>query len=389
MITFAPMPPLIATRSSSYRPLPALRRLLTIAALASLHALPSSVGYAQATLTQTDDAIPIPSGWLRLSVLNAWERYDSRFGESRTVGLGDPLSTDSLGPRQLPRLSPIEGGLQTLTNNPTQRLTFGRLEVRSDARIVTTPIALEYGITRRLSLGVVVPIVQTRASAQVLVNRRAAGDTTKTSNVGMWAESQRATQAALNKNVVDSLTKAATSLNGLLARCTQNPLAAECNTIRGKEVAAAEAARRANEVAGAVAVSYGVTSQDGGRRATRRQHAGEDDRERAGCAASAAGDLHPRDGARHPADGDDGVLVHRPAGPSERSGTAAKSVGRRPGLDRDDGAHRRRRHRGARARTAARARAARHAAASPVSVPSRSGGDRPLRDEAGRTRRGT
>jgi len=255
------MPPLLATRSLSYRPLPPLRRLFTIAALASLHALRSSVAHAQATLSHTDDAIPIPGGWVRLSVGNTWERYDSRFGESATIGLGDELSTDSLGPRQLPRLSPIEGGLQTLTKNPAQRLTFGRLEVRSDARIVTTPIALEYGITRRLSLGVVVPIVQTRRSAQVRVNQRAAGDTTKTGNVGMLAESQRATQAALNKNVVDSLTKAATSLNGLLARCTQNPLAAECNTIRGKEVAAAEAARRANEVAGAVAVSYGVTSQ--------------------------------------------------------------------------------------------------------------------------------
>jgi len=255
------MPPLIATRSPSHRPLPALRRLLTIAALASLHALPSSVAHAQATLTHSDDAIPIPSGWLRLSVLNAWERYDSRFGQSATVGLGDPLSTDSLGPRQLPRLSPIEGGLQTLTNNPAQRLTFGRLEVRSDARIVTTPIALEYGITRRFSLGVVVPIVQTRASAQVLVNRRAAGDTTKTSNVGMWAESQRAAQATANKSVFDNLTKAATTLNGLLTRCAQNPLAAECDPIRGKEVAAAAAARRATEAAGAVATSYGITAQ--------------------------------------------------------------------------------------------------------------------------------
>src|SRR6188474_1646823 len=108
MITFAPMPPLFATRSLSDRPLPPLRRLLTIAALASLHALRSSVADAQATLSHTDDAIPIPGGWVRLSVLNAWERYDSRFGESATVGLESELSTDSLGPRQLPRLSPIE-----------------------------------------------------------------------------------------------------------------------------------------------------------------------------------------------------------------------------------------------------------------------------------------
>ena len=219
------------------------------------------MAHAQATLSHTDDAIPIPGGWVRLSVGNTWERYDSRFGESATVGLGDELSTDSLGPRQLPRLSPIEGGLQTLTKNPAQRLTFGRLEVRSDARIVTTPIALEYGITRRLSLGVVVPIVQTRRTAQVRVNQRAAGDTTKTGNVGMLPESKRAAQAVSNRGVVNNLTNAAASLTGLLTRCTQNPLATECNTVRGNEAAAAEAARRATEVAGAVTVAYGVTAQ--------------------------------------------------------------------------------------------------------------------------------
>ena len=91
------------------RPLP-LRargwRLLIIVVLTSLHVALANVAGAQATLSHTDDAIPIPGGWVRLSVLNVWERYDSRFGESATVGLGDPLSTDSLGPRQLPRLSP-------------------------------------------------------------------------------------------------------------------------------------------------------------------------------------------------------------------------------------------------------------------------------------------
>ena len=256
------MPPLVATRSLSFRPLPPLRRLLTIAALASVHALPSRVAHAQeATLNHTDDALPIPGGWVRLSVGNIWERYDTRFGESAVFGIGDELSTDSLGPRQLPGLSPIEGGLQTLTKNPAQRLTFGRLAVRSDARIVTTPIALEYGITRRLSLGVVVPIVQTRRTAQVLVNQRAPGDTTKTSNVGIFPESQRAAQAALNKRVFDNLTNAATGLSGLLTRCTQNPLAAECDPIRGKETAAAAAALQATQFAGAVSVSYGINAQ--------------------------------------------------------------------------------------------------------------------------------
>ena len=228
--------------------------------LASLHVAQANEARAQATLSHTDDATPIPSGWVRLSVLNVWERYDSWFVEGGAMrALGDELSTDSLGPRQLPRLAPIEGGLQTLTNNPSQRLTFGRLDVRSDARIVTTPIALEYGITRRLSLGVVVPVVQTRRTAQVRVNERATGDTAKTSNVGIMPVDGRVAQAAKNAQFVADLARSATTLNALLARCVQNPAAAECDPVRGKEAAAAAAAKRAADFAGAVATAYGIT----------------------------------------------------------------------------------------------------------------------------------
>src|SRR5213595_1010689 len=125
MITFAPMPPLVVTRSLPHRPLPPRlrwRRLLTIAVLASLHAFHARTASAQAIVTPTEDAIPIPGGWVRLSVGNAWTRYESRFGERGTIrALGEELSTDSLGPRQMPRLTPIEAALKTLTQNASQR----------------------------------------------------------------------------------------------------------------------------------------------------------------------------------------------------------------------------------------------------------------------------
>ena len=231
-----------------------------LAALCSLAALAPPLGAQR--LSHTEDATPIPGGWLRFSVGNAWTRFDSRFGEDNAmIPLGAELSTDSLGPRELPRIAPIEGALQTLTNNPAQRLTFGRLEVRSDARIVTTPFALEYGVTRRISIGVMVPMVQTRRTAQVRVNQRATGDTTKTSNVGILPAAGRATAATNNAAFVTSLTQAATSLTGLLTRCAQNPAAAECNPVRGKETDAAAAAKRASDFAGAVATAYGITPQ--------------------------------------------------------------------------------------------------------------------------------
>ena len=170
------------------------------------------------------------------------------------VPLGAELSTDSLGPRQLPRLVPVEGALQTLTGNPLQRLTFGRLDVRSDARIVTTPFVLEYGVTRRLSIGVMVPMVQTRRTAQVRVNARPAGEAAA-SNMGFLPLAQRDAAAAANAQVVTALSDAAASLNGLLGRCAQNPAAPECDPVRGREADASAAAARAEQFAQAVATA--------------------------------------------------------------------------------------------------------------------------------------
>jgi hypothetical protein len=158
-------------------------------------------------------------------------------------------------------LAPIEAALQTLANNPGQRLTLGKLDVRTDARIVTTPIALDYGFTRRLSLGVVVPIVQTRWSAQVRVNEHTATDSLRRGNTGLIPPTLRLSAATTNAAVVTALTSASASLTALLGRCQTNPTAAECNPVRGQEAAAAAAARRASEFAAGVRTAYGVTEQ--------------------------------------------------------------------------------------------------------------------------------
>src|SRR4051794_17527126 len=159
MITFRPMSSLVA-------------RTLRVATIPLLLA---GTARAQSPLSHLEDAAPVPAGALRLRLANVWTRYDERFA---TVGgattLGSELSADSLGVAQLPRLFPIETGLRTLATDPALKLSFGRLRVGSNARIVTTPITLEYGVTRRLSLGVQIPIVETRRVAMAQV----AGDST-------------------------------------------------------------------------------------------------------------------------------------------------------------------------------------------------------------------
>src|SRR2546430_9150353 len=168
MITFRPMPPLVALSSRSHGV--AARPRWRIAALAVTLALAPVAVRAQVYLTHTEDAAPVPKGVVRMRVTTGWTRFDERFAATGRRPVGDDIATDSLGSRQFPLLAPVEQGLQTLTSDPLTRLTFGRLSAKSDARIVTTPIALEYGLTRRLSLGVIVPVVQTRRSVQLKVN---------------------------------------------------------------------------------------------------------------------------------------------------------------------------------------------------------------------------
>lgn len=248
MITFRPMPSLVATITAVVT----IARVVSLAGLlAALFAAPVS---AQSPLSHLDDAAPIPAGMLRFRVANVWTRFDQRFGGSGgLVPLGAPLSSDSLGTAQLPRLSPIEAGLRTLVQDPLLRVSLGRLQVTSNARTVTTPISLEYGVTRRLSVGVIVPIVQTRRVAQAIVS----GDSTR-ANLGFVAAGSRVEAADRNRVVAVAFQRSADSLGVLLARCPTNPSAAGCAAVNANTVDATSARDRAQSFAAAVRV-LGVT----------------------------------------------------------------------------------------------------------------------------------
>lgn len=234
-----------------------------LALFAPLLAFPAA---AQAPLSHTDDAAPVPAGMLRLRVTTAWTRFDQRFAaDGRLVPLGADLSTDALGVAQLPRLAPIENGLRTLAGDPQLRLSLGRLDVRSNARIVVTPISLEYGITRRLSVGVQVPIVQTRRVVQARVNE----DSTMLANVGLVPSGTRDAAAAQNRLVADAYRRGADSLAILIAECPANPGAAGCSSVNANPADAAAARQVALEFAAAVtalgvdAASVNLAPRDG------------------------------------------------------------------------------------------------------------------------------
>ena len=207
---------------------------------------------AQISLTHTEDAAPVPKGMLRVRVTTGWTRFDERFTPSGRRTLGDEISADDFGPRQLPLLAPVEKGLQTLSGDTQTKLSLGRLAARSDARIVTTPIVFEYGLTRRLTVGLLVPIVQTRRNLSLSVNKDS------NANVGFVPSRTRREAADRNALVFAAYRNAADSLATLVARCPSNPTAAGCAVVNVNPSAASAAGLLARQFADAVKSALGT-----------------------------------------------------------------------------------------------------------------------------------
>ena len=230
---------------------PAARRacsclLIVVAPLAA-----APVAHAQAPLSHTEDAAPLAAGSLRLGITTAWTRYDERFAASGgTEPLSADLSTPALGVAQLPLLAPTEASLQALAGDPAVRLSLGRLEVRGGARIVTTPISLEYGVTRRLSVGVQVPIVQTRRVVQLRVNE----DAGVAANMGFVPAGARGDAAQQNQTLVAAFKAAADQLATLITQCSANPAASGCGPVNADPAGAAAARDQARAYANAAAI---------------------------------------------------------------------------------------------------------------------------------------
>ena len=159
-----------------------VRRVWLLLLLWSLPRAPlvAQLAPAPLPLSNTEDARMLPRGTFRLRALTAWTRIDAVYG-----ALGDsahgarPLGTlfgaHDLGAREIPLLSQAEAALRTLTGNSSLALDVGRLVTTADSRIVITPLALEYGLSNRLTIGVMVPVVQTHSTVLVQLNPRALG----------------------------------------------------------------------------------------------------------------------------------------------------------------------------------------------------------------------
>src|SRR5204862_423373 len=128
---------------------------------------------AQSTTSLIPDATVLPRRAVGFRLLTSWTRYDELIGVGTPHNIASTLNTDSLGTALVPQFGPAENAIRTASGLPNFRLTAGNLVAVADSRVVTAPLIAQYGVTNRLTIGVVIPLVETRTTLFAQLNPRA------------------------------------------------------------------------------------------------------------------------------------------------------------------------------------------------------------------------
>lgn len=210
---------------------------------------------AQAGLPQLEDATIAPRGLFRLRAATAWTRYESRFAATGLAPLGAPYTADSLGVAQIPDLAATQSTVQAAAGAPFL-LSLGRSRFSALAREEHTPLTLEYGVTRRLQVSLMVPVIRKRRNGFLRLD--SAG-----SNVGPNPQRFSSSAATNNALLQTQFSLAATQLQQRLQFCTANPSSSGCPALLARQTEANQLIQSATTFAADVATLYGKSGTTG------------------------------------------------------------------------------------------------------------------------------
>jgi hypothetical protein len=231
----------------------ARRHLVAVALVVAWTPLAGDAARAQAVTGIGDEAVTLPAGVVRLSGAFANERYDSRYGTGGLQPLGSDLSVDSLGATQLPVLAPLQNALRALTEIPTLGISLSSPQITSSARVSVAPLNLDIGVTHRITLRAIVPIVHTHN--EILFNPNPGG---ATGNVGLNPALRITAALAADTALYASFAAASTNLANDLAACQRNPGSASyCASLNAQAGAATALITQSNTFAGQLSQVYG------------------------------------------------------------------------------------------------------------------------------------
>lgn len=192
-------------------------------------------------------------GLLRFKAATLWTRYDARFATEGTRPLGAPFTADSLGAAQFPALAPIEPRVAAAAGSAFA-LSLGRSRVDAVAREEVVPLTLEYGITNRLAVGVMLPIVRRRVMLQFRLDT--AGGFV--ANVG--PNPQRTGGGASNGQLQAQFASAITQLQNRLSTCQSNPGGPGCAALLARQEEAEALIQASQAFASDVGFVYGTST---------------------------------------------------------------------------------------------------------------------------------
>jgi hypothetical protein len=215
---------------------------------------------AQRIRSAEDDAITLTRGTLRVGISGELTLQRDRWQDGRLEGLGGNLTGDVFGPTQFSLLSPLQSLVRGLgVSDFAASLGAPRLDVRQ--RVFVTPLAIEYGVTDWLTLGVRAPLVRTSAESQFRI-RGDSGRATLGPNPLFYGTGV----AATNSTAIGRFSTASASLGALRDACVADPAAApECPTVLAELAAVDALMSGASTFASGLTTLYGAGTIGGQR----------------------------------------------------------------------------------------------------------------------------
>jgi hypothetical protein len=210
---------------------------------------------AQDALGHLDDASTPPKGLLRLRVAGVWTRYDEVFASTGVNPLAATLNSPALGTANGFGLGAIETQIQSATASPFT-LSLGRARLSATGREEVVPIGIEYGITNRLSVGVVIPFMRKRVATQFRLDTLGSG-----ANVG--PNPNRTSTVAQNANVQAQFSAAAAQLQNRLSFCQANPSSSGCAAFLARQSEVQPLITSSSSFATTIGTLYGTSTLKG------------------------------------------------------------------------------------------------------------------------------
>src|SRR5206468_2746168 len=234
------------------------RLFLAASALLLASAAPAA---AQRVLGPGDDAAVLPTGVFRFRILDQWTSFDQRYGKDtpgRPDGALEPLGVDftldTIGVKQFPNLARLQTGIQALTGNPNWYATLGNTVVNLRDHVAAFPFVFEAGLSKRFSVGIQIPYVQTRASTFFNVNTSGTNG-----NLGFNPALAVPAAATQNATMFSQFSASANSLEGVLNNCRANPTAPGCPQLNADSTRARMVVSNSRQFAGGVNSIYSTS----------------------------------------------------------------------------------------------------------------------------------